>query len=602
MAYRLGYSDYPAPPPAPSPAAPPGEPATVPGGPSFGGSPQPPDVPCDPTGDGWRGPPGAPGAPGPAGPTDAYVINVKDAAYGAVGDGTTNDAAAFQAALAAAAAGGKVIAPAGTYNIGAALSQAITGSVTFEGAGSGVTILAFSNATDGIAFSLSVTANVHVRAMTIARTASGAVYANTGLSITSPQGAGSNRPGLTTVYDVDVQGNATRTTAWATGLNIVDVTGDFSALRVLAPDADGSTALGVGVSIAGSSLASFVADIAFENLTIQGGSKGLVIGDFVQGVYLVNSRLIGVDYGIYWRGVAGHSDIALFVGNSHLNAGTRAVYVFNTGGIQIVNSSALHFHTPTSLTGDWDAFEIHNTNTGQISNCNVFGWTAFTGTENGVLLQDGNLCTVTGNVFSTLLNNGVVLSGVQSQSTITGNVGASLGGTCVSDTTGNASNVQIANVTNGVPDTWPTVGAVTVNATNVNATNAFVHGLFMGTASSAGVVIMQGPNASNRETQYFTGAQSGPDLRWKVGVTGNSESGSNVGSDFHFTAIGDTGAQLGNPILINRATQLVTFGNQIAFSGAALPTNAANDAAAASAGVAIGGVYRNGSALQVRVA
>ncbi len=35
---------------------------TIPGGPSFIGSPQPPDVPCDPTGDGWRGPPGPPGA------------------------------------------------------------------------------------------------------------------------------------------------------------------------------------------------------------------------------------------------------------------------------------------------------------------------------------------------------------------------------------------------------------------------------------------------------------------------------------------------------------------------------------------------------------
>jgi trimeric autotransporter adhesin len=33
----------------------------IPGGPSFGGSPQPPDVPCDPVGDGWRGPPGPPG-------------------------------------------------------------------------------------------------------------------------------------------------------------------------------------------------------------------------------------------------------------------------------------------------------------------------------------------------------------------------------------------------------------------------------------------------------------------------------------------------------------------------------------------------------------
>jgi len=39
----------------------------IPGGPGFAGSPQPPDVPCDPTGDAWRGPPGPAGPPGPPG-------------------------------------------------------------------------------------------------------------------------------------------------------------------------------------------------------------------------------------------------------------------------------------------------------------------------------------------------------------------------------------------------------------------------------------------------------------------------------------------------------------------------------------------------------
>ena len=37
---------------------------SIPGGPVFSGFPQPPDVPCDPTGDGWRGPPGPIGPPG----------------------------------------------------------------------------------------------------------------------------------------------------------------------------------------------------------------------------------------------------------------------------------------------------------------------------------------------------------------------------------------------------------------------------------------------------------------------------------------------------------------------------------------------------------
>ena len=90
----------------------------IPGGPSFVGLPQPPDVPCDPTGDGWRGPQGFPGPTGPQGVpgvpgvpgTGSY--SVQDAAFGAVGDGTTNDATAIQVAINAAAGHGPLRFPA----------------------------------------------------------------------------------------------------------------------------------------------------------------------------------------------------------------------------------------------------------------------------------------------------------------------------------------------------------------------------------------------------------------------------------------------------------------------------------------------------------
>ena len=53
---------------------------TIPGGPSFAGNPQPPDVPCDPVGDAWRGP------PGPAGPAGAgSVVSVATTGAGISG-------------------------------------------------------------------------------------------------------------------------------------------------------------------------------------------------------------------------------------------------------------------------------------------------------------------------------------------------------------------------------------------------------------------------------------------------------------------------------------------------------------------------------------
>jgi hypothetical protein len=81
--------------------------------------------------------------------------NVKDAAYGAQGDGTTDDSTAIQAAI-TAAAGNEVYFPPGTYVINAAL----TSCRKIRGAGAGTTILktkastaatilTFSGVTDG---------------------------------------------------------------------------------------------------------------------------------------------------------------------------------------------------------------------------------------------------------------------------------------------------------------------------------------------------------------------------------------------------------------------------------------------------------------------
>jgi hypothetical protein len=61
-----------------------------------------------------------------------------------------------------------------------------------------------------------------------------------------------------------------------------------------------------------------------------------------------------------------------------------------------------------------------------------------------------------------------------------------------------------------------------------------------------------------------------PIARWTVGKDATAESGSNAGSNFAITRYSDAGAVLGTPISINRATGLITMGQQF-WSG---PVNA----------------------------
>ena len=77
-------------------------------------------------------------------------------------------------------------------------------------------------------------------------------------------------------------------------------------------------------------------------------------------------------------------------------------------------------------------------------------------------------------------------------------------------------------------------------------------------------------------------------------------------SSFHGQLGTDTNVGLNINTLGTGTLALQTGGSPTRVGGslafATLPTNAANDAAAASAGVAVGQIYRNGSALMIRVA
>jgi hypothetical protein len=70
----------------------------------------------------------------------SLLINVKDASYGARGDGTTDDTSAIQAAINAATSGGGIFFPPGTYKITSGLTITVSG-VSLQGAGAGASII-----------------------------------------------------------------------------------------------------------------------------------------------------------------------------------------------------------------------------------------------------------------------------------------------------------------------------------------------------------------------------------------------------------------------------------------------------------------------------
>lgn len=83
-----------------------------------------------------------------AGATEGLVFNVMDPQYGATGDGTTDDTTAVQAAMTAAAGGGTVFFPKGTYRVTGALNM--TESCSLVGVKPGVSAIVHDSASADI--------------------------------------------------------------------------------------------------------------------------------------------------------------------------------------------------------------------------------------------------------------------------------------------------------------------------------------------------------------------------------------------------------------------------------------------------------------------
>lgn len=368
--------------------------------------------------------------------------------FGADGDGSTNDTAAFQATLAAWT--GQIIRmPPGNY----VLSELIATvpdrkTLTIIGAGADATNLLITSP-NGLSFELGGFSGLQVVGATIRYAAAGqGTFGGTGLRVSAP---GYQLRGGVRLHDLTFLGNEARTTAWATGMDLIGVTNaDVQGIRYYAPGATtpSSTFQGVGIHLHGSSLPSFAIDNDFSNITCQGGHSGLRLSGFLQGVNVSNFRFIGGSYGVHWDADEDEFGELLSLTNGHCNAYRAGIYM--RGGSQSMFNNLL-FLRYSADAGEWCAVDAVDSNNLTMTGLNIYG--AGTGDETGIrYICDGPTgaqpSTIIGSSIANLSGAGVKLGGSVSRTVVMGN---SMNGVVAGVVSGNPGNLVANNLVNGSP-------------------------------------------------------------------------------------------------------------------------------------------------------
>ena len=558
---------------------------SIPGGPVFIGLPQPPDVPCDPAGDGWRGPPGPvgpQGVPGMDGGALSGLVNVLE--HGAKGDGTTDDTAAIQSVLNAYAGKAVVFIPdtGNSYRVsklavpsGADLLihgtvMALPGTdVVFDlnnvhnvtMRGHGTIDGGFTTPTSGLNVCINThggTSNVNISGLTLQNST------NFGLAVTASSYVYVDSVRI--LNCVNANGFNWSQHCWITRSYISGSTvsnDDAWAFYGACNDCGISDCEITGARVSGISV---YADGTIGNGTTGNPATNIVIANNISH----DNQENGIEVRSREPPIILHAGIIItgnrcYANSQHADAQCADIWVSSAQGVTISGNNL-----SGSGGGTYPAWGIW---VGQhASHVHISGNTIYnegTGTTLGVgiYLQIPNYVLISGNYIYDDQTPQTMATGIDgsagSHTTIVGNfignfsAGTSINMTAAADTV----------VVNGINGTWVAEAAIAIDAA----------------AAHTGML------------QY----KSNSVMRWFAGTDGVNETGGNVGNGYEIIAVADDGVTLHPALNINRATQVITLAKPPVIT--TLPTNAANDAAAASAGVPVGGTYRSGSALMVRV-
>lgn len=354
------------------------------------------------------------------------VANIKDAPYGAKGDGVTDDADALdaiQATLNTSLMGVEVVIPAGNYHSSRAVTITVPDYKTLVIRGPGAW-LTFTGDTDGLTIIRGHRAGVIIEGVEIVRGASSPAIAHTGLLIDGS--ATGTESGLVKLTGVIARGAEDRSTAWSRGV-VLDSVGapDLFGVRALMPDANGDTGRGDGIVLRGSNgTTGWLVDATLYGCFVQGGYRALHVEGWVQGVYVnPGNRFIGCEYGVYWDDPGKLGQLLNVIG-SHINA--RSGCVHSTGGTQVDVSKNLFLRFNSDSAG-WIAVYLYDAYNSGVEGNRIYGnlgpsehavWVEHSAAGGG-----GNQPSwVNDNAIAAINGSAVVLAGTTSNTEVMDNV------------------------------------------------------------------------------------------------------------------------------------------------------------------------------------
>ncbi|WP_106478097.1 glycosyl hydrolase family 28-related protein [Phytohalomonas tamaricis] len=265
----------------------------------------------------------------------ADIVNVKD--FGAKGDGSTDDTAAFLAAMTK----GVAYVPAGNYFIASTIAVTLspTQDTGLVGTGPESSRLVFADGagiriTEGTeSFSAGDKATCRFEKLGLETRGQG-----TASAISLINSDGGNAYSLDTSFsDLRLSG-VTNDLYWSNGIYAESCT--FANFRDILYQ--GKTTVGGGTAIFLDGQKTDASDVIIDNLRVHDGTRGVQVNGGWEGVHVSNTTMLsgsGLEYGINWENYTGERNPYLSVDNTHINSTGICIRAINVA--QVIVSSCL---------------------------------------------------------------------------------------------------------------------------------------------------------------------------------------------------------------------------------------------------------------------